>query len=63
MTLVLSDYILECVLVKNGRCLSLWRRKNKMGIIPPYLIYLIIERNFVSWVDGVTPFDIIISHK
>ena len=27
MTLVLSDYILECVLVRNGRCLSLVVKK------------------------------------
>lgn len=33
MTLVLSDYILECVLVRNGKCLSLVmkKRKNKSG--------------------------------
>lgn len=31
MTLVLSDYILECVLVKNGKCLSLVMKKNKSG--------------------------------
>ena len=52
MTLVLSDYILECVLVRNGRCLSLVEKKNKSGVISTFIQSISLSRG-ISYLGSI----------
>ena len=51
MTLVLSDYILECVLVRNGKCLSLVE-KNKSGRISTFIQSISLSRG-ISYLGSI----------